>query len=59
MAEVRFATGWRRFVPFIGYHHILMLFIAIAIVLLGKSKAPKSQLQLNTASGFPHSNKAT
>ncbi|RMZ85451.1 hypothetical protein DV737_g839, partial [Chaetothyriales sp. CBS 132003] len=31
---VRFQTGWRRFVPAIGYHHVLMIFIAIAIVLL-------------------------
>jgi hypothetical protein len=31
---LRFRTGWRRFVPFIGYHHVLMIFIAIAIVLL-------------------------
>ncbi|KAK5105364.1 hypothetical protein LTS08_001641 [Lithohypha guttulata] len=29
-----FATGWRRYVPVIGYHHVLMIFIAIAIVLL-------------------------
>jgi len=33
----RFATGWRRFVPFIGYHHVLMILIAIAIILLCKS----------------------
>ncbi|EXJ73792.1 uncharacterized protein A1O5_03554 [Cladophialophora psammophila CBS 110553] len=31
---LRFRTGWRRFVPFIGYHHVLMIFIAIAIILL-------------------------
>jgi len=30
-----FATGWKRFVPVIGYHHVLMIIIAIAIVLLG------------------------
>jgi len=34
MAEVRFATGWRRFFPLIGYHHVLMILIAIAIILL-------------------------
>ena len=38
MATVRFATGWRRFVPVIGYHHVLMIFIAIAIILLCKSE---------------------
>ena len=31
---LRFKTGWRRFVPFIGYHHVLMILIAIAIILL-------------------------
>ena len=31
---VRFATGWRRFFPFVGYHHVLMILIAVAIVLL-------------------------
>lgn len=30
----RFATGWRRFFPLVGYHHVLMILIAIAIVLL-------------------------
>ena len=35
MAEVRFVTGWRRFFPMVGYHHVLMILIAIAIVLLG------------------------
>jgi len=34
MAEVRFATGWRRFFPLVGYHHVLMILIAIAIILL-------------------------
>ncbi|RMD42319.1 hypothetical protein DV735_g2777, partial [Chaetothyriales sp. CBS 134920] len=34
MAAVRFQTGWRRFVPVIGYHHVLMIFIAAAIILL-------------------------
>ncbi|KAJ9656236.1 hypothetical protein H2198_005087 [Neophaeococcomyces mojaviensis] len=32
MAE--FAVGWKRYVPAIGYHHVLMILIAIAIVLL-------------------------
>jgi len=31
-----FATGWKRFVPVVGYHHVLMILIAIAIVLLCK-----------------------
>ncbi|RVX75377.1 hypothetical protein B0A52_00730 [Exophiala mesophila] len=30
----QFAVGWRRFVPFIGYHHVLMIFVAVAIILL-------------------------
>jgi len=37
MAEVKFATGWGRFFPVIGYHHVLMILIAVAIVLLCKS----------------------
>ncbi|OQD77216.1 hypothetical protein PENDEC_c003G05874 [Penicillium decumbens] len=31
---MRFAEGWARFVPMIGYHHVLMIIIAIAIILL-------------------------
>ncbi|KAL2004294.1 hypothetical protein VTN02DRAFT_4019 [Thermoascus thermophilus] len=34
MATLRFATGWTRFIPMVGYHHVLMIFIAIAIILL-------------------------
>ncbi|KAG7009017.1 CDP-diacylglycerol--serine O-phosphatidyltransferase [Physcia stellaris] len=34
MANMRFAVGIRRLVPFLGYHHVLMILIAIAIVLL-------------------------
>jgi hypothetical protein len=40
---VRFTTGWRRFVPVIGYHHVLMIFIAIAIILLCKSRYPTDE----------------
>ncbi|GAB7352110.1 hypothetical protein MBLNU459_g2607t1 [Dothideomycetes sp. NU459] len=31
---VRFAVGIQRLIPFIGYHHILMILIAVAIILL-------------------------
>ncbi|KAI5361123.1 Putative Cell fusion protein Dni1/Fig1 [Septoria linicola] len=34
MANVRFAVGLQRLIPFLGYHHVLMILIAIAIVLL-------------------------
>ncbi|KAI9666355.1 MAG: hypothetical protein M1821_004291 [Bathelium mastoideum] len=34
MPPMRFAIGINRFIPFIGYHHVLMILIAIAIVLL-------------------------
>ncbi|MCJ1338557.1 hypothetical protein MMC09_003846 [Bachmanniomyces sp. S44760] len=34
MAQVRFSVGIRRFIPFLGYHHFLMILIAIAIILL-------------------------
>ncbi|KAM3417786.1 hypothetical protein BST61_g6014 [Cercospora zeina] len=34
MANVRFAVGIQRLIPFLGYHHVLMILIAIAIVLL-------------------------
>ncbi|KAF4979513.1 hypothetical protein FZEAL_4281 [Fusarium zealandicum] len=27
-------VGWYRFIPFLGYHHVLMILIAIAIILL-------------------------
>lgn len=33
MAE-RFQVGWYRYLPFLGYHHVLMILIAIAIILL-------------------------
>ncbi|TLS24534.1 hypothetical protein PpBr36_08257 [Pyricularia pennisetigena] len=34
MAEGKFAVGWWQFVPFLGYHHVLMILIAVAIILL-------------------------
>ncbi|KAI9779111.1 MAG: hypothetical protein M1816_003755 [Peltula sp. TS41687] len=34
MAKVRFAVGITRLIPFLGYHHLLMILIAIAIILL-------------------------
>ncbi|MCJ1310025.1 hypothetical protein MMC25_003686 [Agyrium rufum] len=34
MAGPRFSLGFQRMFPFIGYHHILMILIAIAVVLL-------------------------
>ncbi|MCJ1376065.1 hypothetical protein MMC20_007303 [Loxospora ochrophaea] len=34
MADMRFALGVWRMVPFLGYHHVLMILIAIAIILL-------------------------
>ncbi|KAH6677441.1 Ca2+ regulator and membrane fusion protein Fig1-domain-containing protein [Halenospora varia] len=30
----RFQVGWMRLIPFLGYHHVLMILIAIAIILL-------------------------
>ncbi|KAL8822933.1 MAG: hypothetical protein Q9191_006344 [Dirinaria sp. TL-2023a] len=34
MANLRFALGLNRIIPFFGYHHVLMIFIAVAIILL-------------------------
>lgn len=34
MANVRFAVGLQRLIPFLGYHHVLMILIALAIILL-------------------------
>ncbi|KAI9824364.1 MAG: hypothetical protein M1819_000869 [Sarea resinae] len=34
MAEGRFAVGFQRLIPMFGYHHVLMILIAIAIILL-------------------------
>lgn len=34
MANIRFAVGIQRLIPFLGYHHILMIMIALAIILL-------------------------
>ncbi|GAB1317517.1 Membrane fusion mating protein FIG1 [Madurella fahalii] len=30
----KFQLGWYRWVPFLGYHHVLMILIAVAIILL-------------------------
>lgn len=30
----RFQVGWAQYIPFLGYHHVLMILIAIAIILL-------------------------
>ncbi|KAH7325016.1 Ca2+ regulator and membrane fusion protein Fig1-domain-containing protein [Stachybotrys elegans] len=30
----RFHLGWHRFIPFLGYHHVLMILIAVSIILL-------------------------
>ncbi|KAI9797238.1 MAG: hypothetical protein M1835_001594 [Candelina submexicana] len=34
MANMRFVVGIQRLIPFLGYHHVLMILIAIAIILL-------------------------
>lgn len=36
MPNVRFAVGIQRLIPFLGYHHVLMILIALAIILLCK-----------------------
>ncbi|PNY18227.1 Uncharacterized protein TCAP_07589 [Tolypocladium capitatum] len=33
-AMPRFQVGWGRLMPFLGYHHVLMILIAVAIILL-------------------------
>lgn len=38
MPNVRFAVGIQRLIPFLGYHHVLMILIAIAIILLCEYK---------------------
>jgi hypothetical protein len=30
----KFHVGWHRFIPFLGYHHVLMILIAVSIILL-------------------------
>ncbi|KYK54742.1 hypothetical protein DCS_06702 [Drechmeria coniospora] len=30
----RVQVGWHQFIPFLGYHHVLMILIAVAIILL-------------------------
>jgi len=34
MPNIRFAVGIQRLIPFLGYHHVLMILIAVAIILL-------------------------
>ena len=53
MANVRFAVGIQRLIPFLGYHHVLMILIAIAIILLCKSTTSTNiLLQLHTNCGI-------
>jgi hypothetical protein len=42
----RFQTGWIRFLPFLGYHHVLMILIAIAIILLCKFQLIPMQVDI-------------
>jgi hypothetical protein len=48
MPNVRFAVGIQRLIPFLGYHHVLMILIAIAIILLCKF-ASASHTRKNSA----------
>ncbi|KAG6040346.1 hypothetical protein E4U41_000852 [Claviceps citrina] len=32
--KTRFQLGWQRFLPFLGYHHVLMFCIGVSIILL-------------------------
>ncbi|EPE03350.1 factor-induced protein 1 [Ophiostoma piceae UAMH 11346] len=34
MAQGFVQVGWYRYIPFLGYHHVLMILIAVAIILL-------------------------
>lgn len=34
MAGEKFQVGWYRFIPFLGYHHVLMILIVVSIILL-------------------------
>ncbi|KAF2261006.1 membrane fusion mating protein FIG1 [Lojkania enalia] len=34
MANLKFAVSMQRLIPFLGYHHVLMILIAVAIILL-------------------------
>jgi hypothetical protein len=47
----RFQTGWIRFLPFLGYHHVLMILIAIAIILLCKFQL--NPMQVDNYSDIP------
>lgn len=44
MANVRFAVGLQRLIPFLGYHHVLMILIALAIILLCELKKKKKRI---------------
>ena len=46
MPNVRFAVGIQRLIPFLGYHHVLMILIAIAIILLCTSRPPPFRLPI-------------
>jgi len=49
MPNVRFAVGIQRLIPFLGYHHVLMILIALAIILLCKlSSVAMSAIAINT-----------
>lgn len=48
MANVRFAVGIQRLIPFLGYHHVLMILIAVAIILLGQYRQDRCIAQAGT-----------
>ncbi|KAL8658943.1 MAG: hypothetical protein Q9221_001165 [Calogaya cf. arnoldii] len=50
MANMRFAVGLQRLIPFLGYHHILMFLIAAGIILLSLLLAGCS----STSPGIPN-----
>ena len=41
----RFQVGWAQYIPFLGYNHVLMILIAIAIILLCKSSTQLAIIQ--------------
>jgi hypothetical protein len=51
MANVRFAVGIQRLIPFLGYHHVLMIFIALAIILL--CKCCPARINIDIANTIP------
>jgi hypothetical protein len=54
MPNIRFAVGLTKLLPFLGFHHVLMIFIALAIILLCESQHPVEETPTQHGTSTDH-----